>query len=78
MLKFLAVIVLCASSQGWDSWYRRFDPRCPSWTTNPPVMLSDPEDCSRFFKCQGGFAFPVACPSGQHWDAKAYHCDWPK
>lgn len=81
MIKFLFLSTLFVSTTlGFNAWNpnRRVDSRCPSWTLNPPVMISDPEDCSRFYKCQGGIAFPVYCPSGQHWNAKDNHCDWPQ
>lgn len=78
-IKCLPIFVIFTSKvHGWNSWERRVDSRCPPGVSNPPVMLNDPQDCTRFFKCQGGIAFPISCPKGQNWNARANHCDWPK
>lgn len=40
------------------------DSRCPSGTPNPPLHLNDPTNCTIFFTCVGGNAFPQPCPPG--------------
>lgn len=78
MLKIFILSVLISLSVARDSWNPRPDARCPPGTSNPPVMVSDPYDCTRFFKCEGGIAHPIPCPNGQHWSVTHNRCEWPE
>lgn len=42
-----------------------------------PTHLPYPNDCTRFFKCKVGEAFPLKCPMGLHWSVELNRCDWP-
>lgn len=37
-----------------------------------------PEDCSKFFQCQGGRAYVKSCPPGLKFNPKMNYCDWPQ
>lgn len=64
MLKVFLCSFLIAVASGQFNWNRnvisrihsREDPRCPQSNMNPPVMLDDPTDCTRFLKCEGHMA----------------------
>lgn len=80
MLKYLIFsLFLAASYAQGPTGPGHHDPRCPAFD-NPsrPVHLPHPYDCSQFFKCSNGLAFPYNCPQGQHWSIRLDRCDWPE
>nr|AYV99605.1 venom polypeptide [Dolopus genitalis] len=55
------------------------DPRCPKdEDPKTPTVLPFPNDCSKFYKCLNGVAYPVSCPAGLHWSNDLNRCDWPE
>lgn len=58
----------------------RRDGRCPlnESNTRNPTQLPHPTECGSFLKCHRGNAFVLACPSGQHWNARGNACDSPR
>lgn len=53
-------------------------PDCPL-NGNPasPVHLPYPNDCTKFYKCDGKFAYQMDCQPGLHWNNQAQWCDYP-
>lgn len=41
------------------------DSRCPPGTPDPPLHLNDPNNCTIFYTCVGGNAYPQNCPPGK-------------
>jgi len=40
-------------------------------------LLPDEQDCSKFYKCQGGIPVSLSCPVGLRFNQKIQVCDWP-
>lgn len=38
---------------------------------------ADPEDCTKFYVCQGLRAIQMYCPAGLYYNSELYVCDWP-
>lgn len=73
----LTLVVALVYSNSSDTGPRP-DDRCPGGVTNPPHLLPDLNDCTRFFMCVNRDAFPVNCPDGQHFSVELNRCDWPE
>ena len=55
----------------------------PSSSTPCPdgVLLPDPTDCSKFYKCHQGSLHSLECPASPVqllWDVNLARCDWPQ
>ncbi|KAL5292688.1 hypothetical protein ACFFRR_011459 [Megaselia abdita] len=42
-----------------------------------PVHLPYPNDCTKFYKCNGKIAHQMDCQPGLHWNNQAQYCDYP-
>lgn len=53
-------------------------PQCDEFEdTSDPTLLPHPNDCNKFYKCAGGYAFTLSCPKGLHWNVDKNWCDFP-
>jgi len=50
---------------------------CPANDVGKPIHLPYPNDCTKFYKCSYGYAYPMNCPSGEHFGVEIDRCDWP-
>lgn len=55
------------------------NPAClkPNEDPQDPTLLPYPGDCEKFYICNGGYAVPMECPAGLHWDTTENRCNWP-
>lgn len=60
------------------------DPKPPATTCPPtedpqhPTHIAHPTDCTKFYKCLGGFPYVQDCPIGLQWNAAMMYCDYPE
>lgn len=40
-------------------------------------LYADPEDCSKFYNCEGGVAFHMNCPTNLLYNSNRKYCDYP-
>lgn len=40
-------------------------------------LYADPEDCSKFYNCEGGVAFHMNCPTNLFYNSNRKYCDYP-
>ncbi|XP_055905784.1 probable chitinase 10 [Eupeodes corollae] len=53
-------------------------PECNEYEdASQPTQLPYPNDCTKFYKCSGGYAFTLSCPQGLHWSVKFDRCEFP-
>lgn len=55
----------------------QINPDCRGSEELNPTLLPYPGDCEKFYICNGGYAVPMDCPSGLHWDNTQKMCNWP-
>lgn len=56
----------------------QLNPKCPlNEDPNNPTLIPYPGNCERFQICNAGYAVPMDCPSGLHWDDTEKICNWP-
>ncbi|XP_078611411.1 uncharacterized protein LOC144881906 isoform X1 [Branchiostoma floridae x Branchiostoma japonicum] len=56
-------------------------PKAFSCDGKDPDLYPDPEDCTKYYECVGGFADPFhrsCAPGGPVFDPKKKYCDWPE
>lgn len=49
------------------------DPNCPE----PTGMFPDPKNCSLFYHCEHGVAYPKRCSPPLMFNPEKMVCDWP-
>lgn len=49
------------------------DPNCPE----PTGMFPDPKNCSLFYHCEHGVAYPKRCSPPLMFNPEEMVCDWP-
>uniref|UniRef100_A0A182T7R3 Chitin-binding type-2 domain-containing protein n=1 Tax=Anopheles maculatus TaxID=74869 RepID=A0A182T7R3_9DIPT len=52
------------------------DMRCPALDGTKPTLFAHAE-CTKFYKCSNRKACEHSCPTGLHFNAKLFVCDWP-
>ena len=50
---------------------------CPESTDGMPVFLPNPEDCTKYYECQGDWAIPMDCAPPLFFDPSLDVCNWP-
>ncbi|KAH8039823.1 hypothetical protein HPB51_009079 [Rhipicephalus microplus] len=53
------------------------DPSCPPTNGMVPLYVPDPDDCTKYTVCSGGFGMQLDCPPGLHFNRNSNHCDYP-
>lgn len=53
------------------------EPTCPPTDGMVPLYVPDPDDCTKYTVCSGGFGMKLDCPVGLHFDKLTNHCDFP-
>ncbi|XP_055384347.1 peritrophin-1-like [Condylostylus longicornis] len=54
-------------------------PECPTGPNEDPVHpvhLRYPGNCTKFYKCLRGLAYPHDCPGGLYWSHNNINCLW--
>lgn len=42
-----------------------------------PLYVPDPDDCTKYTVCSGGFGMKMDCAPGLHFNKVSNHCDFP-
>lgn len=50
---------------------------CPPTDGMVPLYVPDPDDCTKYTVCSGGFGMKLDCPVGLHFNKLTNHCDFP-
>uniref|UniRef100_A0A1E1X1Y7 Putative peritrophin n=1 Tax=Amblyomma aureolatum TaxID=187763 RepID=A0A1E1X1Y7_9ACAR len=50
---------------------------CPETDGMVPLYVPDPDDCTKYTVCSGGFGMKLDCPPGLHFNKVTNHCDFP-
>uniref|UniRef100_A0A023G8D0 Putative peritrophin n=1 Tax=Amblyomma triste TaxID=251400 RepID=A0A023G8D0_AMBTT len=50
---------------------------CPPTDGMVPLYVPDPDDCTKYTVCSGGFGMKLDCPPGLHFNKVTNHCDFP-
>lgn len=53
------------------------EPSCPPTNGMVPLYVPDPDDCTKYTVCSGGFGMKLDCPPGLHFNKVTNHCDFP-
>lgn len=53
------------------------DESCPETDGMVPLYVPDPDDCTKYTVCSGGFGMKLDCPPGLHFNKLTNHCDFP-
>lgn len=53
------------------------EPSCPPTNGMVPLYVPDPDDCTKYTVCSGGFGMKLDCPPGLHFNSVTNHCDYP-
>lgn len=53
------------------------EPSCPPTNGMVPLYVPDPDDCTKYTVCSGGFGMKLDCPPGLHFNSDTNHCDYP-
>lgn len=54
-------------------------PECPQVDDiNNPKLLPFPGDCTKYYSCMNGLAYPQKCPGIFHWSRLASRCEYPE
>lgn len=53
------------------------EPTCPPTDGMVPLYVPDPDDCTKYTVCSGGFGMKLDCPVGLHFNKLTNHCDFP-
>lgn len=53
------------------------EPSCPPTNGMVPLYVPDPDDCTKYTVCSGGFGMQLDCPPGLHFNRDTNHCDYP-
>ncbi|KAH9376592.1 hypothetical protein HPB48_005803 [Haemaphysalis longicornis] len=53
------------------------EPSCPPTNGMVPLYVPDPDDCTKYTVCSGGFGMKLDCPPGLHFNKHENHCDFP-
>uniref|UniRef100_A0A182PID5 Chitin-binding type-2 domain-containing protein n=1 Tax=Anopheles epiroticus TaxID=199890 RepID=A0A182PID5_9DIPT len=56
----------------------RNHPNCPTRNGYYPVMFRHQSDCSKYYLCDHGTAYEIACPGGLHFNTALNVCDYPE
>uniref|UniRef100_U5EPX5 Putative mucin-like peritrophin n=1 Tax=Corethrella appendiculata TaxID=1370023 RepID=U5EPX5_9DIPT len=72
-MKFFSAIIVTLSCVSFT-----LAVECPTGSDpESPVLLADPEDCSKYFICDGLTPVSSSCPVGLEWNDGAKYCDFP-
>ncbi|KAG0443092.1 hypothetical protein HPB47_015297 [Ixodes persulcatus] len=53
------------------------EPSCPESDGFEPLYIADPDDCTKYKVCSGGFGMKLDCPPGLHFNKVTGKCDFP-
>uniref|UniRef100_A0A023FRY8 Putative peritrophin n=1 Tax=Amblyomma cajennense TaxID=34607 RepID=A0A023FRY8_AMBCJ len=53
------------------------EPTCPPTNGMVPLYVPDPDDCTKYTVCSGGFGMKLDCAPGLHFNKLTNHCDYP-
>ncbi|XP_018493674.1 peritrophin-1 [Galendromus occidentalis] len=53
------------------------DPDCPPTDGTIPLYIPDPESCSKYTVCSGGFGLKLECAPGMHFNVATSSCTFP-
>ncbi|XP_015903802.2 peritrophin-1-like [Parasteatoda tepidariorum] len=69
----------CVHQSGCKSTGKHSDfDECPKKNGRFSVYFPHPTDCTMFYQCDHGMAYPHNCKGGLHFNPKKNVCDWPQ